>query len=340
MFGFSRARLVPLGVALVWGLSACGSKAPNRAPVEDRAGQSGRDGAAVVGVKQPPGFENAGKAGYYVVKPGDTLRHIGLETGQSYKDIARWNNLENLDKIDVGQVVRVVPPTAATEPATGAVAVSRPVTSSTITSSPLAVGPASSGTAPKTVPKGAATSTTASNATTAPAATSATAASATAPTTSTNAANTASSTASTTATTATPAAATAVTPGSEDDLGWIWPGTGAVIASFDEGKNKGLDLGGSAGDPVLAASDGKVIHAGMGEGTMRHYGNLIVIQHNKVFISAYANNQTLLVKEDQIVKKGQKIAEMGSSGTDKVKLHFELRRFGKAMDPAKYLPTK
>jgi lipoprotein NlpD len=334
MFGFSRARLVPLGVALVWGLSACGSKAPNRAPVEDRGGQSGRDGSAVVGVKQPPGFENAGKAGYYVVKPGDTLRHIGLEMGQSYKDIARWNNLENLDKIDVGQVVRVVPPTATTEPATVAVAVSRPVTSSTITSTPLAVGPASSGTAHKTVPKAATTSTTATNAT---AATSANSATATAATTSTNTANTATSTASTPAT---PATATAVTPGSEDDLGWIWPGTGAVIASFDEGKNKGLDLGGSAGDPVLAASDGKVIHAGMGEGTMRHYGNLIVIQHNKVFISAYANNQTLLVKEDQIVKKGQKIAEMGSSGTDKVKLHFELRRFGKAMDPAKYLPTK
>ena len=73
---------------------------------------------------------------------------------------------------------------------------------------------------------------------------------------------------------------------------------------------------------------------------MRNYGNLIVIQHNKVFITAYANNQALLVKEDQIVKKGQKIAEMGSSGTDKVKLHFELRRFGKAMDPVKYLPAK
>ena len=317
MFGFSRAKVVPLGVALALALCGCGSKAPNRAPVEDRGGLAGGDGRTAGAVKQPPGFENAGKAGYYVVKPGDTLRHIGLETGQSYKDIARWNNLENSNKIEIGQVLRVVTPSAVVvaEPTAVGGAVARPVTSSTVTSAPLAAGPASSGSGTSKTPS------------TAPAATPG---AATAPT-------------ATTATTpaATPApVASAITPGSEDDLGWIWPGNGALIASFDESKNKGVDIGGSAGDAVLAAADGKVIHAGVGEGTMRNYGNLIVIQHNKVFITAYANNQALLVKEDQIVKKGQKIAEMGSSGTDKVKLHFELRRFGKAMDPVKYLPAK
>ena len=109
------------------------------------------------------------------------------------------------------------------------------------------------------------------------------------------------------------------------------------MAGFDEAKNKGLDIGGAAGDAVLASAEGKVVYAGAG---LRGYGNLIILKHNNTFLTAYAHNQTLLVKEDQSVKKGQKIAEMGNSDADRVKLHFEVRRQGKPVDPSKYLPAR
>ena len=108
-------------------------------------------------------------------------------------------------------------------------------------------------------------------------------------------------------------------------------------AYFDEIKNKGIDISGKAGDPVLAAADGKVVYAGSG---LRGYGNLIILKHNNTYLSAYAHNQTLLVKEDQSIKRGQKIAEMGSTDTDQVKLHFEVRKLGKPIDPVKMLPAR
>jgi len=116
-----------------------------------------------------------------------------------------------------------------------------------------------------------------------------------------------------------------------------WPGNGAVLTGFDEVKNKGVDIAGNAGDPVLAAAEGKVVYAGSG---LRGYGNLIILKHNNTYLTAYAHNQTLLVKEDQTVKRGQKIAEMGNSDADRVKLHFEVRKQGKPVDPTKYLPAR
>ena len=110
-----------------------------------------------------------------------------------------------------------------------------------------------------------------------------------------------------------------------------------MLAGFDEQKNKGIDIGGRAGDPVFAAADGRVVYAGAG---LRGYGNLIILKHNNTFLTAYAHNQSLLVKEDQTVRKGQKIAEMGSTDTDRVKLHFEIRRQGKPVDPTRYLPPR
>ena len=110
-----------------------------------------------------------------------------------------------------------------------------------------------------------------------------------------------------------------------------------MLAGFDDAKNKGLDIGGAAGDPVVASLDGKVVYAGAG---LRGYGNLIILKHNNTYLTAYAHNQTLLVKEDQTVKKGQKIAEMGNSDADRVKLHFEVRKQGKPVDPVKYLPSR
>jgi lipoprotein NlpD len=110
-----------------------------------------------------------------------------------------------------------------------------------------------------------------------------------------------------------------------------------LIGGFDESKNKGLDISGKAGDTVMASADGQVVYAGAG---LRGYGNLIILKHNNTFLTAYAHNQKLLVKEDQKVRKGEKIAEMGSSDADRVKLHFEVRRQGKPVDPAKFLPVR
>ena len=126
-------------------------------------------------------------------------------------------------------------------------------------------------------------------------------------------------------------------PAGEDDLTFIWPVAGSMINGFDEAKNKGIDLAGKPGDAVLAAADGKVVYAGAG---LRGYGNLIILKHNNTFLTAYAHNQALLVKEDQTVRKGQKVAEMGNSDADRVKLHFEIRRQGKPVDPTRYLPPR
>lgn len=281
-------------------LAGCTSTPVNRAPVEDRGTAASSQSAmssqpgVVTAAKPLPGAENAGKPGYYTVKPGDTLIRIGLESGQSWKDIARWNNMENANLIEVGQVLRITQPTASSPaPAAAAVAsdtgvVTRPVTSS-------ALAPASAATAPR------------------PAAS---------------------------AVAAAPAPAAAPSPaaaGGDDDTIFIWPASGSLLAGFDEARNKGYDIGGKAGDAVLAAADGRVVYAGAG---LRGYGNLVILKHNNTYLTAYAHNQTLLVKEDQNVRKGQKIAEMGSTDADRVKLHFEIRRQGKPVDPSRYLPSR
>ncbi|MDX9884940.1 peptidoglycan DD-metalloendopeptidase family protein [Thauera sp.] len=118
---------------------------------------------------------------------------------------------------------------------------------------------------------------------------------------------------------------------------WQWPAGGALIAGYNEASNKGLDIGGSVGDAVYAASAGKVVYAGSG---LRGYGKLIVIKHNQEYNSVYAHNDKLLVKEDDQVVQGQKIAELGSSEADRPKLHFEIRKQGKAVDPMGYLPAR
>ncbi|WP_332775305.1 peptidoglycan DD-metalloendopeptidase family protein [Polaromonas sp.] len=264
----------------------CTSRSLNRAPVEDRGTGISRSlpGAVDSGVaKQLPGFENAGKPGYYTVKPGDTMIRIGLDHGQNWRDIVRWNNLENPNVIEVGQVLRVVPP-AAESP----LVVARPVSAGAAdTGTALPAQQAASAARPATAPAGASPS---SN-------------------------------------------------GSEEELTWSWPAQGTLLAGFDEAKNKGFDIAGKAGDAIVASADGRVVYAGAG---LRGYGNLIILKHNNTYLTAYAHNQTLLVKEDQSVKKGQKIAEMGSSDSEggRVKLHFEIRRQGKPVDPAKFLPAR
>ena len=279
-----------LGLALPCALAAalllaagCSSRSLNSAPVEDRGTALSRP-APVEMVKPPmPGAENAGKPGYYMVKPGDTMIRIGLENGQNWRDIARWNGLENPNLIEVGQVLRVIAPVSESGQA---VAVARPVTPGAVATAP--VTPASAARPAASAPVIAS---------------------------------------------APPTAAS----GSDEDVGWIWPAQGTLVAGFDDAKNKGLDISGSSGDPVVASADGRVVYSGAG---LRGYGNLIILKHNNTFLTAYAHNKMLLVKEDQTVKRGQKIAEMGNSDSEKVKLHFEIRRQGKPVDPAKYLPSR
>lgn len=290
--GFAVVSLLILGV-LAGCQSTPSSNARLPAPVEDRsAGRTLPRGAAPLPIDYGSRPTVKAEPGSYVVKPGDTLMKIGLETGQSWRDLARWNNLDNPDVIEVGQVIRVLPPGAE-----AGVAVARPVTAPKVESRPLGATrpavPMTAASAPGVVP-------------------------ATVPV-------------------PPPAAPAAAPKEGDDDVTWAWPASGAVVAAFDDSKSKGLSISGKAGDPVLAAADGRVVYAGSG---LRGYGNLIIVKHNATYLTAYAHNQALLVKEDQGVRRGQKIAEMGSSDADKVKLHFEIRKLGKPIDPAKLLPPR
>lgn len=134
-----------------------------------------------------------------------------------------------------------------------------------------------------------------------------------------------------------PATPPAPVAADEARLSWMWPSEGRVIATFDDGRNKGLDIAGKLGQPVVAASAGKVMYAGSG---IRGYGNLVIVKHSNSLLSAYAHNRKIVVKEGDNVTKGQVIAEMGDSDADLVKLHFEIRQQGKPVDPTRFLPVR
>jgi lipoprotein NlpD len=118
---------------------------------------------------------------------------------------------------------------------------------------------------------------------------------------------------------------------------WLWPTAGKVIDGFDAPRNKGVDIGGNEGDPVLAAADGEVVHVGS---ALRGYGNLVIIRHPGDYVTAYGHNRKILVSQGQQVKRGQQIAELGRTDSDRPKLHFEIRHQGKPLDPVKYLPSR
>lgn len=282
---FSQVGAMVLLSAAALQLAGCSTPMPKRAPVEDRSSSNvnapnkpslNAPVLAPIDSKPLPSLMNsqhAGKPGYYTVKPGDTVMHIGRNTNQNWRDIVKWNNLESANQIEVGQVLRVVPLDnngAATKP-------------------PVVVAPAAPGVVTPLPPP----------------------------------------------VQPSPPAASAVTP--EDDIPWMWPSSGSLISGYDDIKSKGLKIAGKLGDPVYASADGRVVYAGSG---LRGYGNLVILKHNETYLTAYAHNQTLLVKEDQTVRKGQRIADMGSSDAERVMLHFEVRRNGKPVDPAKYLPGR
>ena len=316
-----RTLVTTVCVASAWALIGCGTT--HQAPVEDHSAVKSHpvvsttdtNKVASAADNSTPAVET--RSPTYTVKPGDSLRQIALDFGQNWRDVARWNNLADPDHIEIGQVLKVIAPAGETTTTT--------TVSTTTTAAPAGTGASASATFKPLPPLGKpdtkASDVKASGTAVAlpPASTTTTASSPSVPLTGA-------------AVSAQPAARD-----NDDDLTWAWPAAGPVVAPFDDSKTKGLAIAGKAGDPVYAAADGRVVYAGSG---LRGYGNLVIVKHNANYLTAYAHNQTLLVKEDQIVKRGQKIAEMGSTDTDRVQLHFEIRKQGKPIDPSKLLPPR
>ena len=352
--GHSRPHLLrrfATGVLLLC-LAACASRQP--APVEERSPRPLPPPAAAAPVQTAPAPKPATESDWrpksYTVKRGDTLYAIALDHGLDYRELAAWNNLENINLIRPGQVLRLAAPA---EPAVvGAPAVQTAPLKSV---APVVAGDA--GAAPS-VPAAAAGSRNTENYKTQPKAVKEAYSEqalrdvqrgAAAPPPAVVAA--APAAAVTPAAAVSPAASAepppvivarvdpkpALEPADGDEkVDWSWPAKGRIVTGFSEAANlKGIDIAGAAGQPVAASAGGKVVYAGTG---LRGYGKLIIVKHNGMYLSAYAHNKEILVKEGQQVTKGQKIAEMGNTDADQVKLHFEIRRHGKPVDPLRYLP--
>lgn len=246
------------------------------------------------------------------MRKGDTLFSIALDNGLDYRELAEWNGITDPGVIRVGQALRLKPPRSATT-------IAPLKTAPEVEGRPIAGAQGFEAGAPgrmKTEPKAARV-----------------------PYTEQAYAQLAQAKAAT-APPSRPAAARSTqrqTPEGESDvIAWTWPASGKVVSMFnDAARFKGISIAGRLGQPVTASAAGKVIFSGTG---IRGLGKLIIIKHNDAFLSVYAHNNELLVKQDQTVAKGQKIAEMGKTDTDQVKLHFEIRRFGKPVDPMKLLP--
>lgn len=306
-------------VATLLALAGCASNTP--APVVERSA--------------PPAEAAAATKNTYVVKRGDTVYSIAREHKMDFRELIALNSIESPNRISPGTVLKVKPAADAVSGDSAAVTTA-PIVNDVVVARPLGEAGAASPSAAantdslKREPKAgkepysdeALARAQNPNAT---AATSPNAVKAAEPA----AANTGEAKPE-----AKPADAAAAGP---DEVSWIWPANGKIVGTFSEGGIKGVDIAGKAGDPVIAASDGKIVYSGTG---LRGYGKLVIIKHNATYLSAYAHNQTILVKEGQAVSKGQKIAEMGNSDAEQVMLHFEVRRQGKPVDPLKYLPQR
>jgi lipoprotein NlpD len=300
-------------------LVGCSSTSLRRAPIEN-----------VLHKRLMPGSENAGKPGYYTVKPGDNLLRISLNAGKSQRDLAKWNNLTNPNLIEVGQVLRVVSPGSfASTPLVGNRVEIQPVQHVVVTP----VRNATSGVAGSTLGNrstisGAPLSSPMINQPT-------------------RKPNSAEPVTKNLVEIDRPSTSAALQPVAELDqkettdnaisITWMWPTSDAVSIGFNENTNKGLNFSGKLGDPIYAAADGIVVYVGNG---LRGYGNLVILKHNEQFLTAYAHNQNLMVKEDQVVQRGQQIATMGSTDATSPMLYFEIRKDGKPIDPSKYLPHR
>ena len=263
--GFQSLALV---LVMSIGLTACTTPPRTKpATITDRSSPAGSTTSVQEPV--PPGF--------YRVKKGDTLLRIALDNGQSYRDIAAWNNISDPNLIEVDQILRVKPPPSTARVATKPIEPVKPSDPKTASEKKPVVKIAEEKEVAVSEPK-----------------------------------------------------ADAVDP----PIKLSWPAKGKVVEEFNEAKNKGIDIAGKPGEPIQAASDGKVVYAG---NSLRGYGNLVIVKHDNTYLTAYAHNRTLLVKEGDSVRKGQRIAEMGDSDANMVKLHFEVRMNGKPVNPMQYL---
>jgi lipoprotein NlpD len=251
----------------------------------------------------------------HTVKRGETLVGIALQYGLDYRELAAWNNLTNPNALKVGQTLVVAAPANA-RPVAPAVTTPLAAVGPPIEARPLANTPSA-----KVEPRGqkvpysdrALAQLSAEPGAPAPR-----------------------EPAPQVVEVPAPAPEPEKPAGTDrDEVDWMWPVKGKLLAPFTE-ASKGVDIAGRKGAAVLAAASGRVVYAGAG---LRGYGKLVIIKHSNTWLSAYAHNDNILVKEQQDVRKGQKIAEMGQSDADQVKLHFEVRREGKPVDPAKVLPA-
>jgi len=304
-----------------------GCASPYRAPVVERT--VARAPAARPAL--PPAEQRPES---YTVKRGDTLYSIALDNGLDYRELAAWNNITDPAAIKAGVVLRMRPPGPAVgQPGIGTqvqpearvqvqpVTVPGSVEARSLGGDSRAGAEPRAGTEPPRIPGDILK--------TGPKAMKL-------PYSEENLAMLLRQSP------PRPAAVEPVAPhpraeDGQDTVAWIWPATGRVVAGFSEATNKGVDIIGKVGDPVFASASGRVVYSGIG---LRGYGKLVIIKHNQTYLSAYAHNSNLLVKEGQNVVRGQKIAEIGNTDSSQAKLHFEIRRLGKPVDPLKFLPER
>lgn len=298
------SRTIVLVALLV--LAGCASRSP--APVFERGGQASPGSLA---------------KDSYVVKSGDTLYSIAREHGMDPRELIAMNGIVNPNSVQVGKVLKIKPQTA-----NSSVASAVPVTSDVVVSMPIG-GETSADSQRRDsnseslkrepqagkVPYSDQALAQAQNQ---------------------NQTKPAEAIVAQTPPEAKPEVKPAEAALAADEISWVWPASGKIIGTFSEGANKGIDIAGNAGDPVIASGDGKVIIANF----LRGYGKLVIVKHNKTYVSVYGHNRSILVKEGQMVTQGQKIAEMGNTDTDQVKLHFEIRSKGRPLDPIKFLPHR
>jgi lipoprotein NlpD len=308
-------RSVALGVLLLL-LAACSSRAP--APVTERVPPRVQTAppAAIAKPERPATPQIAPSTnGMHAVQRGDTLYGIAFANSLDYRDIASWNQLESPDRIMIGQVLRLTAPPGAVEikplvevpPPSG-----QPLAEPPLLTTPQAVLlPYSEAnwaqvSRPPPVAPAALPAAKVAMPTTPP-------------------------------TVAPVVPVPAVTPPASAELDWLWPADGKLAGRFGAAGGKGIDIVGPRNAPVVAVAPGKVVYSGSG---IRGYGRLLIVKHSGEYLSAYAHNDSVLVKEGETVTAGQKIALMGDSDADRVMLHFEIRRYGKPIDPLNYLPER
>lgn len=318
--------------ALCAGLILAGCSTAHVAPVVDWT--SAQAGVVKSKAQAAGGKVRDWRPSVHEVQKGETLYSIALEYGLDYRELAVWNNLGDINRILVGRSLRLTAPVSAASSAVTpvqAVALKPPsIATEAIVESPNITQPQAiklpysasaisrlASTEVQPVEKPVALKPTAAMAAVAvevlP-----------------------KSVAATEKPVVVPAKDGSAKEADDVALDWAWPTNGRVIAEFSEAKaSKGIDIGGSRGQPVFAAAAGKVVYSGSG---LRGYGKLVIIKHSAIYLSAYAHNQQVLVKEGQVVSRGQKIAEMGDTDAEQVALHFEIRQMGKPVDPLKYLP--